>query len=105
MGGKSIRVRILRFSPEEKRERVDTFRVPHDPGMTVQTMLRYIYEHEDPTLAFRDYRCGRGVCNACSMKVNGKVARSCQRPVRAGEHVLLEPANDRVIKDLVVRMD
>lgn len=105
MEGKSIHVRILRFSPEERRERVDTFHVPYGPGMTVQTMLRYIYEHKDPTLAFRDYRCGRGVCNACSMKVNGKVARSCQRPVRAGEDVLLEPANDRVIKDLVVQLD
>ena len=105
MEEKVIHAKIFRFSPEEGVKRVDTFTVPYSPGMTFQTMLRYIYEHRDPTLAFRDYRCGQGICNTCSIKVNGKVVRSCEKPVRAGQEVLLEPANDRIIKDLVVELD
>jgi len=100
-----IHARIFRYSPGDRASRVDTFTVPYSPGMTFQTMLRYIYENTDPTLAFRDYRCGRGVCNTCSIKVNGKVIRSCQTPVRAGKQVLLEPANNRIIRDLVVELD
>ena len=100
-----IHARILRYSPGDKVSRVDMFVVPYSPGMTFQTMLRYIYENTDPTLAFRDYRCGRGVCNTCSIKVNGRVIRSCQTPVRAGVKVFLEPANHRIIRDLVVELD
>jgi succinate dehydrogenase/fumarate reductase-like Fe-S protein len=100
-----IHAKIFRYSPEDKASRVDRFKVPHSPGMTFQTMLRYIYENIDPTLAFRDFRCGKGICNTCSIKVNGKVIRSCEKPVQPGEEVLLEPANDRIIKDLVVQLD
>lgn len=105
MAEKLIHVRILRYSPEEKIRRLETFEVPHRPAMTVQTMLRYIYENTDPSLAFRDFRCGRGICNTCCIKVNGRVLRSCETPVHAGEEVLLEPANDPIIKDLVVEPD
>lgn len=105
MEEKVIHARIFRYSSEDGVSRADTFVVPYSPGMTFQTMLRYIYENADPTLAFRDYRCGRGVCNACSIKVNGKVIRSCQAPVQAGVEVFLEPANDRIIRDLVVELD
>jgi len=100
-----IHAKIFRYSPEGRVKRIDTFKVPYSPGMTFQTMLRYIYENRDPTLAFRDYRCGRGICNICRIKVNGKIVRSCEKPVQAGEEVLLEPANDRIIKDLVVQLD
>jgi succinate dehydrogenase/fumarate reductase-like Fe-S protein len=100
-----IRASIFRYSPEEGLSRVDTFEVPYSRGMTFQTMLRYIYENVDPTLVFRDYRCGRGVCNTCSIKVNGKLIRSCETQVPAGKEVLIEPANDRVIRDLVVELD
>jgi len=98
-----IHAKILRSSPGDKANRIDTFEVSHRPGMTVQTMLRHIYEHADPTLAFRDFRCGRGICNTCRLKVNGKVIRACETPVQAGDEILLEPANDRIIRDLVVQ--
>jgi succinate dehydrogenase/fumarate reductase-like Fe-S protein len=102
---KLVHAKIFRYSPEEKEKRIDTFKVPHRHAMTVQTMLRYIYENIDPRIAFRDFRCGRGVCNTCRIKMNGKIVRSCETPVVAGQEVLLEPANDRIIKDLVVQFD
>lgn len=100
-----IHGKISRSSPGDQGKRIDTFEVPHSQAMTVQTMLRYIYENIDSTVAFRDFRCGRGVCNTCRIKVNGKIIRSCETPVQPEQEVLLEPANDLVIKDLVVRFD
>lgn len=105
MENRLVYVKIFRYSPEDKGKRIDTFEVPHSHAMTVQTMLRYIYGNIDPTMAFRDFRCGRGVCNTCRIKLNGKVIRSCETPVQPGEEVLLEPANARIIKDLVVQFD
>jgi len=100
-----VHVKIFRYSPEDKRERIDAFEVPYTPAMTVQTLLRHVYENLDPTLAFRDFRCGRGICNTCRVKVNGKVIRSCETLVQKGQEILLEPSNDRIIKDLVTRFD
>ncbi len=100
-----VRVKILRCSPKDKRHRIDTFQVPYRPGMTIQTAIRYIYENRDPSLAFRDFRCGQGVCKTCCMKVNGRVLRSCETLIRQEQEVFVEPANDRIIKDLVVELD
>jgi len=105
MEKKVIRAKVLRYSPEDHVKRIDTFEVPHSPGMTVQVLLRYIYEKMDPTFAFRDFRCGQGICNTCRIKVNGKVTRSCETSVQEGGEVLLEPANDQIIKDLAVQPD
>ena len=73
--------------------------------MTVQTLLRYIYENLDPTLAFRDYRCGSGLCNTCLVRVNGKTKRSCETLVPQGEELQIEPASGRVIRDLVTELE
>ena len=105
MEEKFVHAKIFRYSPEDKRERIETVEVPYVPGMTIQTLLRYIYENLDPTFAFRDFRCGRGICNTCRVKVNGKVIRSCETPVHKEQEILLEPSNDRIIKDLVIRYD
>jgi len=104
MKNKSINTRILRYSPVE-RKRFDEFEVPYRSGMTVQSLIRNIFEYLDPTLAFRDFRCGKATCGACLIKVNGKVRRACETPIQAGEQVLLEPASNRVIKDLVIQFD
>ncbi len=105
MQGKRIHAKISRYSPGDKGKKVAAFEVPYSPGMTVQIMLRYIYENMDPTLAFRDFRCGQGICNTCRIKVNGKIIKSCETLVEAGEEMFLEPAGDRVIKDLVTQFD
>jgi len=103
MEEKRISAKVFRYSPEEKEKRLDRFEVPPSPGMTVQILLRFIYEHIDPTLAFRDFRCGQGICNTCRIKMNGRVIRSCETLVHPGEEILLEPTNEKVIKDLVVQ--
>lgn len=105
MEEKRIYAKVFRYSSEEKEKRVDRFEVPPSPGMTVQILLRFIYEQIDPTLAFRDFRCGQGICNTCRIKMNGKLIRSCKTLVHAGEEILLEPADGKVIKDLVVQVE
>ncbi len=100
-----IQAKVARYSPDENRKWVEEFKVPHSEGMTFQTLLRYIYENLDPTLSFRDYRCGRGSCNTCRIKVNGKAIRACATPVGSAREVLLEPAGSKVIKDLVISYD
>lgn len=98
-----MHVKILRYSPEGGEKKIDTFRVPHQPGMTVQTLCRYIYENVDSTLAYRDFRCGYGICNTCRIKLNGRAVRACETLINPDEEVLLEPANERIIKDLVAK--
>ncbi len=105
MEEKLIHAKVFRYTPSDRQERYDQFEVPHRLGMTIQILLRYIYENLDPTLAFRDFRCGQGICNTCQIKVNGKVIRSCETLVHPGQEILLEPANDCLIKDLVVQPD
>jgi len=100
-----IHAKIVRYSPDDIEKRIDKFEVPYFAGMTFQVLLRYIYENLDPTLAFRDYRCGRGVCNTCRIKVNGKIIKSCETPVELDKEVVLEPANNNIIRDLVICYD
>ena len=105
MGNNSVHVKISRYSPENNDARIEEFEVPYTKGMTVQTMLRYIHENLDPTLAFRDFRCGQGVCNTCRVRVNNKTIRSCETLIHPGEEALFEPAPGKVIRDLVIQFD
>lgn len=105
MEQKFIKAKISRYSPQNNAKRIDTFEIPFNTEMTIQVLLRYIYENLDPALAFRDYRCGRGICNTCRIKVNGKVVRSCQTLTELDQEIFLEPANDKVIRDLVIQYD
>jgi len=97
-----ISATINRYCPDTKKVKKDTFEVPHSPGMTIQVLLRHIYENIDPSLAFRDYRCGIAICNTCLIKLNGKVVKSCQTLVENDQEISLEPATKNVIKDLVI---
>jgi len=102
MNYKIVNVKIARSSVADEEKRIDTFEVPHAKAMTILSMLRYVNEHLDPSIAFRDFRCGRGVCNTCLVRVNGKAKRMCETPVQPGVDILIEPAAGVVIKDLVV---
>ena len=105
MNNKTVSVRILRYSPEESESKMAAYEIPYSDGLTIQVLLRYIYEHLDPTLAFRDFRCGRAVCNTCRVKLNGKVVRSCETIISPGQDIYIEPAGKKVVKDLVVDYD
>ncbi len=102
MNDKIVNVKIARSSVADEEKKIDIFEIPHAKAMTVLSMLRYVNEHLDPSVAFRDFRCGRGVCNTCLVKVNGKTKRMCETPVQPGADLLLEPAAGVVIKDLIV---
>lgn len=102
MNDKMVNVKIARSPVTEEGNNLDSFEVPHAKAMTILSMLRYVNEHLDPSVAFRDFRCGRGVCNTCLVRVNGKAKRMCETPVQPGSDILLEPAPGVVIKDLII---
>ncbi len=75
-------------------------------GMTVLEALQEIYLCQDPTLAFRHYRCGRRLCRSCEVKVNGKVVRGCATLLLPGRTYRIEAARpEAVIRDLVFDFD
>jgi len=96
-------VRVMRFDPaKDKEPRYDAYGVPYK-GLTVLQVLKYIFENEDPSLAFR-WGCdgvGPARCGACVVEVNGAPALACQM-LATPEMVLRPHQRFTVIKDLVV---
>lgn len=70
-------VTIYRYDPDtDQAPWFQTFdEIPY-LGMSVLDVLKYIYEHLDPGLAFR-YSCRTEPCVVCSIRVNGKGVLSC----------------------------
>ena len=95
------KVTIYRFDPTKDAEpRYDVFEDVPYKAMRVSDVLTYIYQNIDSSLAFR-YSCRMGLCDACLMKVNGKVEVACKTP--AEKEMLIEPVDKFVVlKDLVV---
>jgi len=104
MENRRIIAKIFRFNPDrDQKPYFDEFTLPYDTGVTVLSILRYIYENLDPSLAFRNYHCGALVCGCCMLTVNGKQVKSCKTVVEPGTTVVIEPFDrDRVIRDLAV---
>lgn len=103
MEEKTVTARISRFDPTADEEPgFQEYTVPYQPGMTVLSLLRDIYDELDPALAFRDYRCGRGICGSCRVRLNGKPVKACCTTLDGESPVVVEPVNDRVIRDLTV---
>jgi succinate dehydrogenase/fumarate reductase-like Fe-S protein len=97
---------VFRFDPTNDLEpRMQQYVVPYRHSMSVFTMLREIYEHLDPTLAFRSQHCGIGMCGTCQLRVGaeGKIVNSCRTMLNPGDHVVVRPFNEKkVIRDLAV---
>jgi len=86
-------------SPEISKDVV--YVVPYNEGMTLHSALEYIYTVVDPTLAFRRYKCSRGICMSCLVTVNGKKRQACSTFINPGDHLLIEPVHGHpVIRDL-----
>jgi succinate dehydrogenase/fumarate reductase-like Fe-S protein len=101
MSEQPVTVRIERFNPRtDAAPYWDVFEVPYQQRHSVLTLLHYIYEHDDPTLGYRNYTCGRGICDSCRVNLNGKVRKGCATPVKPGEEITLRPCSQHVIKDL-----
>lgn len=99
MGKQVITVEVHRSTEAGEPQRY--FEVPYQHRHSVLTVLNYIYENLDPTLGFRHYLCGRGLCNSCRMIINGRARKACATVVPPGTHLVLKPYNEKLINDLV----
>jgi fumarate reductase iron-sulfur subunit len=98
------RLKVLRFDPEKDTlPRYQTYTVPWTEGLTLLNAVRQIYRHTDPTLGFRNYFCGRGLCGGCRMTVDGAAKKSCHIVLERDREYLVEPLRGfPLIRDLVV---
>jgi len=101
-----MKVKVFRMDPSTDREgHFQEYDVPVNKGerWTVMDVLDYIALHLDSSLSYyRHSVCNQGICARCSIKINGKVELACTHKVEE-EELILEPRNDRVVKDLVTR--
>ncbi len=104
MSMEPTRIKVFRFNPKKDEEPTfSTYEVFQEEPRTVLSLINYVYENMDRTLAFRNFNCYRGICMACLLKVNGRKVRGCTELIRPGESVTLEPAPGApIIRDLVV---
>ena len=102
-----IQISLRRENPPDgKASYYQTYEIRTGRDMTVLEVLRDIYLRHDPTLAFRDYRCGRRLCRSCEVKVDGKIVRGCATLLHPGRAYQVEPANTAsLIRDLVFDFD
>jgi succinate dehydrogenase/fumarate reductase-like Fe-S protein len=99
-----VQLKIFRFDPDtQSAPTYQTYRVPWREGFILLAAIKYVRDHLDETLAFRDYCCGCGWCTSCLMMVDGQGMRTCSRLLKPGESLVIEPMRGfPVIKDLVV---
>lgn len=95
----NITVSIQRSNSSEAPQWVD-YRVPAGERTTVLEALMHIYEHIDPTLAFR-FGCRFNKCGLCAVEVNGRPRMGCFTEVREGMKIA-PLARMPVARDLVV---
>ncbi|HWQ43597.1 MAG TPA: 2Fe-2S iron-sulfur cluster-binding protein [Desulfosporosinus sp.] len=100
-----IRLKVFRFDSDLDAEPYySNYTLPWTDGLTLLMAIKRIYETIDPTLGFRNYFCGRGLCGSCLMTVDGRVKKSCHVILEADREYLVEPLkNYPVIRDLVVQ--
>jgi succinate dehydrogenase/fumarate reductase iron-sulfur protein len=105
MNNQTIRVRVFRYDPEEKRGAwYREYSLSAGRPVTILELLLEIQGSQDSSLSFRR-SCGFGKCGACAVRVNNRPVLACQEVVETGE-LLIEPLQHRrVIKDLVVEWE
>jgi succinate dehydrogenase/fumarate reductase-like Fe-S protein len=96
-----INVDVQRFDPQTDSEpRFQRYEVPTEEGWTALTVLRYIYENLDSTLAFYS-SCRLGKCAGCDSIVNGKLRFTCTYQVNGD--LRIEPTKTyALVRDLFV---
>lgn len=100
-----ITAEIERFDPKkDKSPRNQEYLVETDESMSVLGLVKYIHDHLDRTLAYRNVGCYLGVCIGCLMNINGKNLRACSTTVKPGDKISIQPAKKgyTVIRDLSV---
>jgi len=104
MSGSIIKAKIYRYNPDRDKEPYyQDYEVPIDRKVTVHELLNIIHRDYDGTLAFRTFKCYKGMCTTCIVKLNGKTVKSCATPIELGSEIKIEPAGGgTVVRDLVV---
>jgi len=102
MAASGFTVKVYRFDPaRDPAPSYESFQIESGGRQTVLDLLKEIYRHHDPELAFR-WSCGLGKCGACAVRVNGRPVMACQEVVESRD-LLIEPLrNFPVLKDLIV---
>ena len=95
-----IKVRVSRYDPEvDQAPHTETYEVPAEEKGTVLGALLHIYEHADPTLAFRS-GCRFLRCGLCAVEVNNSPRVACITRLREG--MTIKPLhNVNTVRDLV----
>ena len=104
MSNAPVSLKIFRYDPTtDQIPTYKSYQVPWKEGLILLVAIKYVRDHLDETLAFRDYCCGCSWCLSCMMTVDGKGMRTCSRVLAPGESLLVEPMRGfPVIKDLAV---
>jgi succinate dehydrogenase / fumarate reductase iron-sulfur subunit len=104
MAKEKINAKILRFDPDKgEKSYFQDYVVETDRAVTIHELLTMIRKDLDGTLAFRTYKCYKGMCQTCVVKLDGKTVKGCATQVLPNTNITLEPAGGGdVIRDLVV---
>ena len=97
----TVTAEIKRYDPsQDTQARYEKFEVTGLSNMSVLDVVRSIYEHQSPDLAYQ-FACRVGRCGTCAMRVNGRPVLACQE--RCKETMRIEPLTPfPVLRDLVV---
>jgi len=100
---RTVEIRIRRAGPLQSESTGDSvYTLEYQEGVTLHDALLYIYREIDPTIAFRPYRCNKGVCMSCLVSVNGKKQQACTTFLNPDDRILVGPNIGRpVVRDLV----
>ncbi len=104
MAKDKIKAKIQRYDPEkDQKPYFQEYVVEIDRELTVHELLTKIHKNYDGTLAYRAYKCFKGMCTTCIVKLDGKTVRSCATRVEPGSEITIEPAGGgALVRDLVV---
>lgn len=93
-------VTVERYDPAQAKCVAHSYSVPIKAGATVLSVLLYIYENHDPTLAFR-YGCRCTKCGECAVDVDGRPRLACLASAKDG--ITISPLkNLPPLRDLLV---
>lgn len=99
-----VTLRVHRFNPTvDSAPWFKVYQLPWSEGLSMLEAVRCIYYKLDNSLSFRNYHCGRGLCRACLMKIDGKTQRGCYFILKKDSSYLVEPPDGYpILRDLTV---
>jgi len=101
----TIRLLVQRFDPRtDDTPHEQEYAFEEEGAISVIQAIRRVHHDIDPTLAYRNTDCRRGVCGLCSMMVNGRRRLACMVAAE-GTMTIAAPPNRKVVRDLVFDLD